>query len=278
MSNLFNFEGHFQYPGMGVPTEEAQAPSHFKSVPANPLVFKQARIDGSARDAGNTGYTDVLRPGLLLGEVYTTGNLKQWNPDATDGTHRIAGILGQSLHVTASGANQNKFINIAVGGAINERGLCIASSAVYGIDGSDEEYNIRAQMVPSFQFIDDALGRLAGNYAGIMIVAATATLTEAHNGSHIMVRGATGAVTLTLPATPKRGLRFRVTNVSDQNLIVAAGTADTMVTLNDLAADSVALSTSSEKIGGTFEFIGDGTGWVCIPMRWEAQTITIVTA
>lgn len=110
-----------------------------------------------------------------------------------------------------------------------------------------------------------------------MLIAASATLSEVHNGTHVMVRGATGAVTLTLPASPKRGLRYKITNVSDQNLIIAAGTADTMVAYNDLNADSVALSTSSEKIGGSFEVIGDGTGWVVVPMVWDGQTATIAT-
>jgi hypothetical protein len=90
--------------------------------------------------------------------------------------------------------------------------------------------------------------------------------------------GASNAVNFTLPATAKKGLRYGFYVVADQNVTVTAGTADTMVVLNDAAADSVALQTSSEKIGGFFEVMGTGTKWLVLPRLWEAQTVTIVTA
>ena len=281
MTALYNFDAHFGYPGMGTPVDEIQAPTAHKWGKPFDLQFRKVRIDGAARDAGNTGFTDVLRPGLLLGLVASTGELKQWDPAATDGTHRIAGILPNSLKMVQGSTDTDRLVSVIVGGSVTARGLAQASSSTYGIDGTDEEYNIRAQMSKGFQFDDDPMGFLEGNYAGVMVIAATATLSELHNGSLIVVRGAGSAVTLTLPATPKRGLRYRVYNASAQNLVIAAGTADTMVVFNDLTADSIALQTAGDLIGGSFEIIGDGTGWLVIPSTFAdgviVQTLTIAT-
>lgn len=68
-------------------------------------------------------------------------------------------------------------------------------------------------------------------------------------------RGATGAVVFTLP-TPTRALLghwYRFKCVVDQNVTVAVPTVDTAVAKNDLAADSLAISTSNEKIGAEIE-------------------------
>ena len=277
MNAAYNFDAHFGNPGMGTAIEEVQIPTGLGWGKPFSLQFKQARIDGSARDAGNTGYTDVLRPGLLLGQVFSTGKLKEWSPTATDGTHRIAGILSQALKMTENGANTDRFFSVIVGGSIPARGLCVASSTSYGIDGLADEYMIRSMLSPACQLVDDPFGLLTGVIKGILTVTATATLSELHMGTHIVVRGAVAAVNLTLPATPKRGMRFLVTNASAQNLTITAGTADTMVVFNDLTADSVTLSTAGELIGGSFEIIGDGTGWIVLPLLWEGQTPTIAT-
>lgn len=68
-------------------------------------------------------------------------------------------------------------------------------------------------------------------------------------------KGATGGITFTLPA-PNAGLLglwYRFKTVVDQDVTIATATADTMLSLNDLAADSLAISTSSQKIGGEIE-------------------------
>jgi hypothetical protein len=65
--------------------------------------------------------------------------------------------------------------------------------------------------------------------------------------------GASGAVIFTLP-TPNANLLgyvYDFLGLADQNITIAAPTADTLIALNDLTADSVALSTSSQKIGAS---------------------------
>ena len=71
-------------------------------------------------------------------------------------------------------------------------------------------------------------------------------------------RGASGAVTLTLPPTADipDGWWCEVFVAANQSVTVAAPTTDTMVAFNDAAADSVAFSTSGEKIGAGGRFVG----------------------
>lgn len=240
-------------------------------------------VDGSARDAGNTGFTTVLRPGLLMGRVDTGAastllKLKQWDPTATDGTNKIAAVLWQPINMQVLGTNYDRFVGYAcVGGPVVAKSLCVASAATQGIAGVASEYLIRSQMYPNFQMSDDPAGYKAEGGTFLTTIAATATITTALAGAHFVVSGAVAAVTLTLPATPLAGLTYTVTNASNQNLTITAGTADTMIVLNDLQADSIALSTASELIGGTFKIIGTGTAWLVIPHLWEAQTVTVAT-
>ena len=93
-------------------------------------------------------------------------------------------------------------------------------------------------------------------------------------------RGASGAVTLTLPPTNtiENGWGVDVFVVADQNLTVETPDADTLVAFNDANADSAAFSTASEKVGGGGRFIWDGTGWLFFAnLGMDSQTITIAT-
>jgi hypothetical protein len=74
-------------------------------------------------------------------------------------------------------------------------------------------------------------------------------------GTTFTNRGASGAVTFTLPK-PTRALLghwYRFLGLVAQNIVVAAPTADTLVALNDVAADSVALATAGQIIGAVIE-------------------------
>jgi hypothetical protein len=95
-------------------------------------------------------------------------------------------------------------------------------------------------------------------------------------------RGAAGAVNFTLPAAAAVEAFDWVMfyNVANQNMTVT-GTAGELIAFNDAAANSVALSTASEKIGGAFLCISDGTSWLVLPFLWETvagmQTVTVTT-
>lgn len=113
------------------------------------------------------------------------------------------------------------------------------------------------------------------------VVAKTAsyTVTAADMGKTFTTRGATGAITFTLPAASDalNGAEVRFLNVADQNMIVA-GADEELVVLNDLTADSIAFQTSSEKIGGGFLALCDGTSWIVLPWATETQTVTIASS
>lgn len=104
-------------------------------------------------------------------------------------------------------------------------------------------------------------------------------VTKEDSGTIFHTTGATAAVTFTLPPISDGPFYFMFVNGADQDMLVASKVADTAVTFNDLAADSVAFSTSSEKIGGVIEVICDGTTLFVLPrLASEAQTVTIATA
>lgn len=65
--------------------------------------------------------------------------------------------------------------------------------------------------------------------------------------------GADGAVIFTLPTPTFHyfGDFYDFTVVADQNVTVAGAAAGDILTLHDVAANSVAVSTSSQKIGAT---------------------------
>lgn len=100
-------------------------------------------------------------------------------------------------------------------------------------------------------------------------------------GTTFTTRGAAGAVNFTLPATStiSAGWWARFFNVADQDMIVTAATADTMVVFNDPTADSIAFSTTGEQVGSGVEVVWDGTGWLTFTfLGAETVTPTIVTA
>jgi|694.fasta_scaffold15194_12 hypothetical protein len=245
-------------------------------------IWHYGEISSAAVDAGNTNGTTTLRAGLLLGQVSATGELKQWNPAESDGTQNIYGVLGvtQPLRYGAGSSTSNRLVGmIHIAGRLDPAKLIVPGQTTLGISGNASEYDIRNQLGTRVLF-GDALQTLpVSTWKGpVAKTSASVTVAESDNYTLFTNEGASNAVNFTLPATAKKGLRYGFYVVADQNVTVTAGTADTMVVLNDAAADSVALQTSSEKIGGFFEVMGTGTKWLVLPRLWEAQTVTIVTA
>ena len=239
-------------------------------------------IDGASRDAGNTSYTTVLRPGLLLGRVTATDKIKEWNPTASDGTEQIYAVLGSSLNSQRLGANQDRFLgNMMVGGFLKADRLLNPGSTTLGIDGNASEFLIRAQLFPRFQTSDWHWGTRNGGWRNILAITGDKTLTDADSDVLFTTRGAATDVEFTLPANPYKGLRFGFYCVTDNGLKVTAGTADTMVVFNDATADSIDFTTAGDQIGAMVEVVGDGTGWLVIPHTFAdgvmVQTVTLAT-
>lgn len=113
----------------------------------------------------------------------------------------------------------------------------------------------------------------------IAVKTADYTVKSYETGSYFTTTGATAAVNFTLPTIASGPWIFTFVAGAAQNLTVTAQTADTMVTFNDLAADSIAASTSNEIIGAGFEAFTDGTTLFCVQKYGVShrQTATIAT-
>lgn len=98
------------------------------------------------------------------------------------------------------------------------------------------------------------------------------------SGTIFTTRGAGGAVIFTLPAPAAAlaGYRYTFKNVVAQDMTVKTATVDTLIVLNDLTADSLAVTTTNEEIGGQIEAICDGTSWFASGVA-VGHTYTIAT-
>ncbi|NJM54554.1 MAG: hypothetical protein HC841_00280 [Verrucomicrobiae bacterium] len=126
------------------------------------------------------------------------------------------------------------------------------------------------------QWMDRESGSM---FSAPVVKTADYTLTAKDMGKTFTTRGATGAVTFTLPAASAAlaGAHVEFHNVADQNMVVA-GADEGLVVFNDLTADSIGFATTSEKIGGGFRAYCDGVSWIVQPLATETQTVTIVSA
>ncbi len=104
-------------------------------------------------------------------------------------------------------------------------------------------------------------------------------LVEADLGKVFTNRGAVGEVEFTLPTVTAAlsGAHVRFCTIADQNLKVSCATSDSIVTLDDAAADNVTFGAYLKKTGGSFLFICDGTSWLCLPAISDGQTISVAT-
>lgn len=278
---LLQYEGSFLPPGQlpALMTLEPELTSIFWGRLDQLVIGHNVVLDGSTRDAGNTGFTTSLRPGLLLGKISATGKYKQFDPAATDGSQFVAGVLLHSLFMQRGGANQDRFVGyVLFGGNVKVYGLVIASETTAGIVGKDAEFTIRSQMKHSFRFDDDPVGYSISGERTFQVKTADYAVVNADAGSAFITTGAVAPVVFTLPADPVKDMVFWFYNAADQDMTIVAGTPDSLIVFNDLAADSVALSTAGEKIGGSFKVIGTGTAWLVVPYLWDGQTATFVTA
>lgn len=113
----------------------------------------------------------------------------------------------------------------------------------------------------------------------VVALTASTTLTNNDLGKTFTNRGASGAITITLP-TPSgdnSGGEIRVRVVANQNVTVQCATNDLLVIVNDAAADSVAWSTLNEKIGAGGMFESDGTNWFFSDLSGGTATISTAT-
>ena len=122
---------------------------------------------------------------------------------------------------------------------------------------------------------------MARNDIPLKVEAKTANYTLAVDGSDFgkvfTNRGATGAVTFTLP-TPSAGIKgayVEFWTAAAQTIALAVTGADTLVVHADLTADTI---TTAATIGQHLRALCDGTGWLVQSDPSAATTATAVTA
>lgn len=112
--------------------------------------------------------------------------------------------------------------------------------------------------------------------ASMLVAAKTASYSVQPNDNNTVFtnRGAGGAVTFTLPTIASLDSGFNVWFfvAADQSVTISCPEGDKIVTFNDIAADTVAYSTASKKVGASCHFIYDGTGWLVMNGMWNTAT------
>lgn len=102
------------------------------------------------------------------------------------------------------------------------------------------------------------------------------TLTNSELNQVHTNRGATGAITLTLPAASgAKGRHVDVFVVEDQNVTITSESANDLVTHNNKTATSISFQTAGDKIGSGVRLLSDGSSWLVLPMFNDNVTMTI---
>ena len=160
------YTGQYLTPGMGTEqytVEEDNAGILYGGLGRYTQIYLgYAVVSGAARDAGNTGSTDVLRPGCIMGIITASGKWAQFTSGASDGTQYARGILmALGLSTQQDGANQDRFMaTILVGGIVNPEALCLASTAGYGLARTSVGLAVRKHLMYAIRMSDDFMNDL----------------------------------------------------------------------------------------------------------------------
>jgi hypothetical protein len=111
---------------------------------------------------------------------------------------------------------------------------------------------------------------------------ASYTCLAEDSGKVFTNKGATGAVTFTLPALSavEKGWNASFINVVDQNLVITPPTADLdkVVADGDATADTLTSSTTSHKIGAAVQVIAGDDQWLVFMAGNLSAVWTVATA
>lgn len=230
----------------------------------NGALWKSAVIGSATVDAGNTP-TNLLRPGLLLGINSTSNEYEDWDPNASDGTQNLAGILDTEIRTYDLDATaRDRVFRVLVGRAPVKAAKLLVEGTALG-SSADEWLARRMLNAAGFVLDDDPFGYKAGAVARCALVTGVAdTLTAAENGSIISYNNA-ASVTVTLPAL-EAGLEYTLLRVGDEEFIVASAEGDNIIFGNDLSGDSVTWTTATEHLGAGVRvrsiYVGTALKWL----------------
>lgn len=216
------------------------------------IVDPGAKIDSTTRDTTNTVTTE-LREGLLLGKITSTGALKQYDGDATDGTQFPHGVLVDAINMLDSqNTARDRRARVARGG-------CVMAAYIIGLDAK-----ARAYMFGSFWFDDDFWGN-RNPFPGCVAKTADYTITAAdmRKGLRFTNRGAAQHINFTLPA-PFHGGCVEIFGEQSHPFGIVGAAAGDLVGPNNANADSIAFATEGNIVGSSFEIYAnsDASKWL----------------
>lgn len=241
----------------------------------------QGWISGAARDAGNTP-TTLLRPGLLLGKITSSGLLKEWNPTGTDGSQVVYGILSLGMYMQDIAASNTNRVSgtIIVGGPVKAANILMPGQSTWGIGSTIPAADLaRSQMRGRFLFDDDLCNRnsFLGGPIQYETQAADYAVLYTDAGKVFITTGAVAAVTFTLPAlTARAGMVVEFFNTVDQTMTIASAAADGLMVMGDTAASSIAFDVGGEKIGARCraELLPNASKWLVTSYGLNGFTVT----
>ena len=243
------------------------------------LLQAQGLVYSSAiADAGNTPTTHI-RPGLLVAQLTSSGELEEWDADASDGTQNLIGVNPQEFSTLDEYATAVDKIppGPIVRGPLVASALYIQGTA---LTSHADEYLARYQLHRMGIILDDdPQGYLAGvNVKTERVTGTTDVLTASQNGTRF-IYSSSSAVAVTLPAI-KAGLRFSFVREGDQEMDLVSAEGDNIIMLDNLTADEYSVTTASEHIGAyvSIEAIYVNTTLHWLPSTLGTQTVTAVDA
>lgn len=221
-------------------------------------------ISGAARDAGNTP-TTVLRSGLLLGKITSSGKMIEWVATATDGSQNIAGILWKELRAQDFDAtNADRAFSVLTRAHLRTSALLIQGTA---LTSHVDEFLARQQLrAAGFDLDDDPMGLLSGFSKKTYLVTGTSdTVTDAQTGG-LKIYSSASAVAVTLP-TIQAGLKYRFLRTGDEEIVFTSAAGNDIICGGDASASSVTWTTASQQIGAILVIEGI---YVSTTLKWLA--------
>lgn len=217
-------------------------------------------IDGATRDTGNTGYTHILRAGILLGLNNTTNELQVWDPAATDGSEYIFGILKESRSMLSNNTSTDRLTGaVVLSGGIRGSRLVIPGTTALGISGNANEYLIRQQLRNRFMFDDDfQYARPERQLVTVSAAQRTSGITLTHADSHKFYFNTGGTLAVALGSlVPYKGVEFDffASVTTTDAITVSSGSAN-------IKAPGVAAASSLVVDGTCRRLVGSGTQWL----------------
>lgn len=259
------------------------------------LATSQTGSLAPATDGGLTynANTDALTTTTFIGALTGTasGNLTSGGALGTPSSGTLTNVTGLPVAgITASTTTALGVGSVELGHATDTT-LARSGAGAVTVEGVGVSLNSTSLVHTASSFelgaaSDTTLARVSAgvvsaegiNLIGIVRSTNTSTstsltITSAQYGSTLFWSPA-GTATATLPANgAASGAWFDLILLTNQTVTISAATADTLITLNDTAADSVAFSTASVKIGAMVRFISNGSFWVAVNLSNHTMTI-----